>query len=126
LSRPLVEWSRVGRAIARLALGWTALALGGVAVGAALGTQAIAQLSLAIAPFGLLASVVGVVGVSALGAMLRAGERGERLAGADVGLMPPRARGSRQRPALPRQARSGGVGPGETGSGGAGRGGVRR
>lgn len=70
--------------------GWlvTGIATGGLTVGA-LGAW------LALVALGMFVVEVVVVGGSALRGMLRAGDRGERLAGGDVGLLPPQLHGRR-------------------------------
>lgn len=74
-------------ATAVVLVGWTTAGLAGAGFGvAALGTWLGAGVAVM-----LLAELV-VVGGSALRGMLRAGERGERLAAPDVGLLPPRRR----------------------------------
>ena len=88
----LVDFGRAARRIRSSAVtlgvlavvGWlvTGLVTDGVAV-ADLGTW------IGLALVGMFVVEVVVVGGSALRAMLRAGDRGERLAGGDVGLLPP-------------------------------------
>lgn len=100
---PLVEWERAGRRLLR-----TAGLLGGLALVAWVVTSAVGGewslrrlgnllgLGLAI----VFLAEVWIAGGSALRGMLRAGERGERLSGQDVGLLPPQLRpGGRMRPA---------------------------
>lgn len=89
---PLLDWARVGRRI-----GWSAAALGTLAVvawlvvGLASGGPSLGELGgyLGLAAGGLFVAEVVVVGGAAVRALLRAGERGERLAQRDVGLLPP-------------------------------------
>lgn len=89
----------MGRIVGLLALGWATVAVVGAGAALAAGASgAIAPLVVGVASFGLLASVVGVVAASALRGMLRAGERGERLAGGDVGLLPPKRSQLGERP----------------------------
>lgn len=89
--RELVDWWRLGRRVGLLALGWAGLGSVGAAVTAALlgGLHGSGALWVGVAAFGFFASALGAVALSAFGGMLRAGERGERLAGGDVGLVPP-------------------------------------
>lgn len=101
---PLVDWEAAGRRLLRTGavlavavlvvwVGWSLFAAGfdlvvlGNLVGAAL--------------LGMFAVELWVAGGSALRGMLRAGERGDRLAGEDVGLLPPQLRrGGSIRPAV--------------------------
>jgi len=97
----IVDWPRTGRRMRRVALvlaglvvvAWVARGLLSDAgfTGRSLGE--LVGLALLVA---FVAEVV-VVGGAALGGMLRAGERGERLAGSDVSLLPPQLRRSRKR-----------------------------
>lgn len=93
-ARELVDWRRLGRRLWLLALGWAGFAALGVGATTALrGNPGEAGAFWAgVTALGFLASVVVAVALSALGGMLRAGERRERLAGGDVGLMPPQVR----------------------------------
>ncbi len=101
---PIVDFSRAARRVraSALVLGSAALVawlVSGVLAGgpdpADLGAWA------GVALLGMFLVEVWVVGGSALRGMIRAGDRGERLAGGDVGLLPPqltahgRARGLR-------------------------------
>jgi uncharacterized BrkB/YihY/UPF0761 family membrane protein len=89
---PLVAWDRIGRrmgitaavAVGLALVGWlvTGLASGGPSLGSLGG-----WIGLAVAVM-FVAEVV-FVGGAAVRAMLRAGERGERLARGDVSLLPP-------------------------------------
>ncbi len=88
----LVDWHRVGRRVRA-----SALVLGGLAVLAWVVTGAVGD-GIVLSDLwnwiglGLLAMFVAeviFVGGSALRGMLRAGEEGERLAGGDVGILPP-------------------------------------
>lgn len=89
---PLLDWQRIGRRV-----GWSAAALGGVAVvawvviGLATGGPSLADLGgyIGLAVGGMFVVELVVVGGAAVRGLLRAGERGERLAGRDVGLLPP-------------------------------------
>lgn len=96
----LMDWQGTARRLRRIAVGLTVLILA---------VFVVVSLQRGTAAFGLLGELVGlgllaafvievvVVGGTALRAMLTAGERGERLASQDVGLLPPqvlrRARG---------------------------------
>lgn len=96
----LVDWTGTGRRLRRTAVvlggvavaAWlvTGLAAGGLRAGALGGWVGGALLAM------FLAEVV-IVGGSALRGMLRAGDRGERLAGGDVGLLPPQLTGRDRR-----------------------------
>lgn len=92
---PLVEWEDVGQRVLRTS---AATALAAVAAwvlwSLVAGDWSVPRLRNL---FGLVVLVVflvelWVVGGSALRGMLRAGERGERLSGRDVGLLPPQMR----------------------------------
>lgn len=97
----LVDWEQTIRRLRRTAValgsaafgGWllTGLAGGGVRPAALGGWLGGALLVMFVAE-------VVIVGGSALRGMLRAGDRGERLAGRDVGLLPPQLRGRRRQP----------------------------
>ena len=93
---PLIDWSRTARRMRRVALvlavavmaGWVAY---GVVGDGGFGLRMLGELT----GFALLAVILAevvVVGGAALTGMLRAGERGERLAGSDVSLVPPQLR----------------------------------
>ena len=93
---PLIDWSRTARRMRRVALvlavavvaGWVVY---GVVGEGGFGVRMLGELT----GFALLAVIVAevvVVGGAALTGMLRAGERGERLAGSDVSLVPPQLR----------------------------------
>ncbi len=93
---PLIDWSRTARRMRRVALvlavavvaGWVVY---GVVGDGGFGVRMLGELT----GFALLAVIVAevvVVGGAALTGMLRAGERGERLAGSDVSLVPPQLR----------------------------------
>lgn len=93
---PIVDFARAGRRIR-----WSALLLGGAAL---VGWAVVGLLGggpdpadLGAWAFGALVGMflveVVVVGGSALRGMVRAGDRGERLAGGDVGLLPPQLTG---------------------------------
>lgn len=89
---PIVDWGHTARRLRRqlvvLAAGIVVVWL---VVGIARGSLTLALLA-EIAGFGVLIAVAlefVIVGGAALRGMLRAGERGERLAGPDVSLLPP-------------------------------------
>lgn len=91
-----MDWRRTGRRLRRSGL----LLLGGAVaawllVGLATGGPRAAELGnyVGVALVGMLVVEIVVVGGSALRGMLRAGERGERLAGGDVSLLPPQVQG---------------------------------
>lgn len=89
---PIVDFSRAGRRVQRSAsilgasavVGWL---VSGLVTGGLDGSGLATWLALALA--GMFVVEVVVVGGSAARGMLRAGDRGERLAGSDVGLLPP-------------------------------------
>ena len=94
--RPLVDWARTGRRLRRVVALLTILV---VVVWAVLGVVGDGGFELRLlgelAGLGLLVAIaaeVVIVGSVALAGMLRAGERGERLAGSDVSLLPPQLR----------------------------------
>ena len=97
---PVVDWSRTARRMRTMVLG-----IGGVVITAwlaigLLGTGLSWSLLGELAGFGLFAvfaSEVVIVGGSALAGMLRAGERGDRLSGNDVSLLPPQLTRRRRR-----------------------------
>lgn len=88
----LVDWTVAGRRLRVSALVLISLALVAWVVGGLL-HDGIALRDvwgyLGLAAAGMFLAEVVVVGGSALRGMLRAGARGERLAGGDVGLLPP-------------------------------------
>lgn len=93
---PIVDFARAGHRIRLSAAVLGTLALvGWVVVGLATGGPDPADLGgwAAGALAGMFLVEVVVVGGSALRGMLRAGDRGERLAGGDVGLLPPQLTG---------------------------------
>lgn len=89
---PIVDFSRAARRVRRSALVLGSLALAGWAV-TGLVTGGVDPTDLGawggLALLGMFLVEVVVVGGSALRGMLNAGDRGERLAGGDVGLLPP-------------------------------------
>lgn len=96
--RDLVDWRHLGRRVWLLALTWLGFGLLGAGMTTALlGSLGPGALWAGVAALGFLASVVAAVALSAVRGMLRAGERRERLAGGDVGLLPPQVR-TRLRP----------------------------
>ncbi|MDP9023720.1 MAG: hypothetical protein M3N57_13690, partial [Actinomycetota bacterium] len=91
--QPLVDFTWVRRCIGVVGAVWAAVAVLGAVVSAGLGgglSAAAVRLWLGVAALGTVVSAVGLVAWSALGGMVRAGDRGDRLAGDDVGLLPPR------------------------------------
>lgn len=94
MTTPLIDWSRLGRRMAVITLGWVLV----VGLGAAV-TEALAGLTreglllwVGLGAVGLVTSAITLLAASALAGMIRAGDRGERLAGDDVGLSPPQVR----------------------------------
>lgn len=89
---PLLDWARIGRRV-----GWSAAVLlllsvlAWLGIGLATGGPDLGDLGgyLGLAAAGMFVAELVFVGGAALRAMVRAGERGERLAGGDVGLLPP-------------------------------------
>lgn len=98
----LVDWTVAGRRLRLSAVVLIGLALVAWVAGGLL-AEGVALRDvwgyLGLAAVGMFLAEVVVVGGSALRGMLRAGERGERLAGGDVGLLPPQLtrRGRRDR-----------------------------
>lgn len=98
MTGPLVDFAATARRV-RL----SSVVLGSLAVGAWLASSLVAGSVrfgalgawLGGALFGMFLVEVVVVGGSALRGMLHAGDRGERLAGGDVGLLPPQLTGRR-------------------------------
>ena len=89
---PLVDWVATARRVGRSAVVLVVLAVAGWAVRAAVvDAWSWSHLGnwLGLALGGIFVVELLVVGGSALRGMLRAGERGERLASHDVGLLPP-------------------------------------
>lgn len=97
---PLVDWSRVGR---RVGLSAVVLAVLTVVVWLATGLLGDGLSLRSLAGWGGLAlglmflAEVVLVGGAAVRGMLRAGERGERLAGGDVSILPPQLTRRRRR-----------------------------
>jgi len=92
VSVPTIDHARLARRLRR----WLALLLGATLVawlvGGVLGDGPTARSLAGLLGVALLLAVlveIVVVGGAAVGAALRAGERGERLAGPDVSLVPP-------------------------------------
>lgn len=94
--RPLIDWARTGRRLRRVAAFLTILVVvAWVVIGFAGASGFQLRLLGELAGLGLLVAIaaeVVIVGSVALAGMLRAGERGERLAGSDVSLLPPQLR----------------------------------
>jgi hypothetical protein len=93
---PLVDWSRTGRRLRRVALVLGSLVILGWVADGLLGDggfrlRMLGELT-GIALLLAIAAEIVVVGGAALVGMLRAGERGERLSGSDVSLVPPQLR----------------------------------
>lgn len=96
----LIDWGRTGRRLRGVVLvlavvvivGWVALSLTGDAGFRLRVLGEMTGLALLVA----IAAEVVIVGSVALAGMLRAGERGERLARSDVSLLPPQVRRDRQ------------------------------
>lgn len=90
--QPLVDWAFTARRLRRqLLIVAVGIVVVWLAVGIARGSLTFGLLG-EVAGFGVLIAValeIVIVGGAALRGMLRAGERGERLAGADVSLLPP-------------------------------------
>jgi hypothetical protein len=94
----LVDYTRTARRMRTSAMVLGAVALmGWLATGIVTGGLTVRALGawLAVVILGMFVVEVVVVGGSALRGMLRAGDRGERLAGGDVGLLPPQLHGRR-------------------------------
>lgn len=90
--RELVDWRRVRRRLGRVLVVAATVAVLGSAVTLVLTGTAAALLWTGVAALLSVVGVVLVVSATALQGMLRAGERGDRLAGGDVGLLPPQVR----------------------------------
>ncbi|MEX2503261.1 MAG: hypothetical protein WD378_00325 [Egicoccus sp.] len=99
VAAPIVDWRRTARRLRRQLLVIAGLVVAAWLVIGLAGTGLTLRLFAEVAGFGLflafLAEVV-VVGGSAVRGLLRAGERGDRLASADVTLLPPQLRGRRR------------------------------
>lgn len=88
----LVDWTVAGRRLRLSATVLVSLALVAWIAGGLLHDGIVLRDVwgyLGLAAAGMFLAEIVVVGGSALRGMLRAGERGERLAGGDVGLLPP-------------------------------------
>ena len=95
MATPIVDWTRTARrlvtSLSIIAVAVALIWLGAAVVGEGPRLRLLAEL----VGLGLLAAFVVevvVVGGSAVRGMLRAGERGERLARTDVSLLPPQVR----------------------------------
>ncbi len=88
----LIDWRRLARRLGIVAAAWTGVAVAGPVVTLTVTGRAATGLWLGVGAVGLGITGVVVVARSAFAGMLRAGDRGERLAGDDVGLIPPRSR----------------------------------
>lgn len=91
---PLVSWRHVGHQLGKTALGGLVGAVAAGLIAKLSGTPAPTALGVALGVGALVAvgGAIWLVAGSAWRGMLRAGERGERLAGDDVGLTPPKLR----------------------------------
>lgn len=89
---PIVDWGRTARRLRRqLVIVAVGIVVVWLAIGLARGSLTLGLFG-EVAGFGVLVAValeIFIVGGAALRGMLRAGERGERLAGPDVSLLPP-------------------------------------
>lgn len=104
-----MDWRRIRRRLPRVGLLATATTVLGVAVSWGLmgGLSVTAGwLWVGIGALLLIVGAVLVVSVSAMRGMLRAGDRGERLASGDVGVLPPQVRGRSVRREDPREVGS--------------------
>lgn len=102
MTGPIVDFPRAARRLRASAIVLGAAAVvGWVVAGVAGDGVHVADLGgwIGAALLGMFVVELVVVGGSALAGMLRAGDRGERLAGRDVGLLPPQVTGRR----LPRE-----------------------
>jgi hypothetical protein len=96
----LVDYTRTARRMRTSAMVLGAVGLAGwLVTGFVAGGLTLGGLGawLAMVVLGMFVVEVVVVGGSALRGMLRAGDQGERLAGGDVGLLPPQLHGRRSR-----------------------------
>lgn len=96
----IVDWGVIGRRLRLSALSLLGAALlAWIVVGALRGGIVLADLwgYVGLAFAGMFIAELVFVGGSAVRGMLRAGERGERLAGSDVGILPPQVGGRRRR-----------------------------
>ncbi len=95
MDRDLLDWRRIGRRLVRVLIGAAAVSILGIGVTAGATGEVSGTGVLLWVGVGALLLVVGtvlVISASALRGMLRAGDRGDRLAGGDVGLLPPQVR----------------------------------
>lgn len=95
MTEPIVDWTRLGRTVVALVVGWVVVTVVGLAVSAGLvgGLDgAVVLLWIGLGTAGLVATLVVAIAVSAMRGVLRVGDRGQRLAGDDVGLTPPQVR----------------------------------
>lgn len=96
----LVDWARTGRRMRRvvLTLGVLVLALwtvDGFTGGTGFRWRILGELT-GLALLVTIAAEIAIVGGAAVVGMFRAGERGDRLAGSDVSLLPPQLRRGRR------------------------------
>ena len=99
---PLIDWGRTGRRLRRVVLVLTVVVIvGWIAIGttsdAGFRLRVLGELT-GLALLVAIAAEILIVGSVALAGMLRAGERGDRLAGSDVSLLPPQVRRGRRDP----------------------------
>lgn len=99
---PLIDWGRTARRLRRVVLGLAVVvSVGWVIIGitsdAGFELRVLGEMT-GLALLVAIAAEIVIVGSVALTAMLRAGERGERLAGSDVSLLPPQVRRGRRDP----------------------------
>lgn len=88
----LIDWGRLARRLGVVAGVWTGIAVAGALITLTVADRAATGLWLGVGAVGLGVTGVAVVARSAFVGMLRAGDRGERLASDDVGLTPSRDR----------------------------------
>lgn len=94
-STELIDWTRIGHRIRRSAIvALSVIVVGSLATAVTRGSWREASIGgwIFVGAVIMIATEFVVVGGSALRGMLRAGERGERLAHPDVTLVPPQAR----------------------------------
>jgi hypothetical protein len=97
----LVDWTRTARRMRRMAailagLVFVAWIADGIVGDAGLRLRFLGELT-GLALLAAFVAEVVIIGGAALGGMLRAGDKGERLAGSDVSFLPPQLRRGRRR-----------------------------